>query len=102
MQTALAGIMALTFPGMKTVIGTRDVSGFAGVFHETNRYAVLTPIATIFVTALANWVYVGPETYRVMKERKHQGLFFMPLPVYVMIWAVQLTLSRNARWQKEL
>lgn len=29
-------------------------------------------IGTMFVTALVNWVYVGPETTRVMGLRKHQ------------------------------
>jgi len=40
--------MALTFPGARTAIGTRDVSGLSGVMHVTNRWAILIPIATVF------------------------------------------------------
>ena len=47
MQTILPAVLALTFPGARTAIGTRDVSGLSGVMHVTNRWAVLAPIATV-------------------------------------------------------
>jgi len=72
MQTILAAVLAATFPGTKTVLGTqRDGSGFAGVMQDTG---VMVTIGTMFVTSLVNWVYLGPETYRCMKARKHQGM----------------------------
>jgi hypothetical protein len=84
MQTALPVVLALTFPG--STLGTQIPStisttswgvshasgGLAGVLEPANRWAVLTPLATIFVTSLLNLFYVGPTTTKVMKERKHQ------------------------------
>ena len=71
MQTVLAAIIAATFPGTKTVLGTRDASGFAGVMADRG---IAVTIGTMFVTGLINWVYLGPETYKCMKARKHQGM----------------------------
>ena len=34
--------------------------------------SVFLPLATIFVTGLANLVFLGPATTKIMKERKHQ------------------------------
>lgn len=34
---------------------------------------VLVPILTIFATSLANLLFIGPATTRIMRERKHQG-----------------------------
>jgi hypothetical protein len=84
LQTALSAIIALTYPGMKTAIGTRDAAGWSGVFHETNRWGVLVPVATMFFSGLVNWVWLGPETYRVMKMRKHQGMFLVCVFVCVL------------------
>jgi Domain of unknown function (DUF4149) len=84
MQTALPILLALTFPGsahgtqISSTTSTtswgvsRTVGGLAGVFEPMNRWAVLTPLATIFVTSLVNLVYVGPTTIKVMRDRKHQ------------------------------
>lgn len=69
-QTALPALLALTYPG---ALGSP--SSLAGALSESNRYAVLVPIATVFVSGLVNLVWIGPETTRVMKERKHQGEF---------------------------
>jgi hypothetical protein len=63
--------MALTFPSEQTAIGTR-AGGYAGVFHESNRFHVLIPLATIFVTSLVNLAYFGPATTSCMRLRKHQ------------------------------
>jgi hypothetical protein len=70
-QTVLPMLMALTFPSEQTAIGMR-AGGFAGVFHESNRFNVLVPLATIFVTSLVNLAYFGPATTRCMRLRKHQ------------------------------
>ncbi len=71
MQSALPVLMALTYPAERTAIGTIP-SGMSGVFHEQNRLHVLTPLAIILVTALANKLYIQPETVKCMRERKHQ------------------------------
>ena len=71
-QTAAPVILALTFPGERTATGFRP-SGLSGVLDPQNRVHVLTPLITMFVTSLANFVAVGPATTRIMKERKHQG-----------------------------
>ena len=84
MQTALPVALALTFPGstipaqLSSTTSTTSwgvshtAGGFAGVFELSNRWTVLMPLATIFVTSLVNLIYVGPTTTKVMRERKHQ------------------------------
>lgn len=71
MQTALPLILALTFPGERTAIG-RVPSSIPGVLDPSLRTHVFTPLALMFVTGLANLVYIGPKTTSVMRERKHQ------------------------------
>jgi hypothetical protein len=68
-QTALPVVLALTYPG--TPLGA--ASGFGGALAEVNRWSVLAPLATIFVTSVANLLFFGPATTRVMRERKVQG-----------------------------
>ncbi len=72
MQTALPVVLALTFPGT-FVAGGRTDSGFGGTMQEKNRYSVLIPLGTMFLTGLVNLIYFGPATTSVMRERKHQG-----------------------------
>lgn len=72
MQTVLPVILALTFPGTSKAVGRTD-SGFGGVMQDRNRYNVLTPLGTMFLTGLVNLVYFGPATTTIMRERKHQG-----------------------------
>lgn len=73
MQTALPVVLALTYPAAKTSLGTlATASGLAGVLDESNRWTVLVPIATVFASALANLVAVGPATTRCMDKRKLQ------------------------------
>ncbi|KAF5873674.1 uncharacterized protein Bfra_005138 [Botrytis fragariae] len=69
-QTALPAVLAITYPGSRTHLGT--VSGISGTLAEVNRWSVMVPLATMFVTGLANLVVIGPATTRIMKERKHQ------------------------------
>ena len=71
MQIGLPVAMALTYPAERTATTTLP-SGFAGVFHPDNRIQVLTPLAIVFVTAVANKVYIQPATTKTMRERKHQ------------------------------
>jgi len=68
--------MALTYPGIKNLSplgGANESSSFSGVLEPRNRWTVLAPIAGIFVMNLANLVWAGPVTTKIMKERKHQG-----------------------------
>lgn len=75
-QTTLPVVVALTYPASKLGLGIS--SGFHGVFADVNRWSVLIPIATIFVTSLANMALVGPATTKIMRERKHQGTVLVP------------------------
>jgi hypothetical protein len=69
MQTALPVVLALTYPGS---LGSS--SGLSGVLEKSNTYSVLVPLATMFVTGLVNVAYIGPETTRIMRQRKVQGM----------------------------
>ncbi|KAB5558501.1 hypothetical protein GE09DRAFT_115683 [Coniochaeta sp. 2T2.1] len=71
MQTAIPVVMALTYPGSKALVGG-SASGLAGVLDAGNRWSVLAPLATIFLTGLANMAFVGPATTKTMKDRKMQ------------------------------
>ena len=42
------------------------------MLEPENRVHVFTPLAIMFVTALANVAYLGPATTKCMRERKHQ------------------------------
>lgn len=71
-QTAAPVILALTYPGDRL----RNVpSGPSGLIAAGDKWGTLIPVLTIFATSLSNLVMVGPWTTRVMKERKHQGVF---------------------------
>ncbi|KAI9732249.1 MAG: hypothetical protein M1818_007568 [Claussenomyces sp. TS43310] len=70
LQTALPIVLALTYPGIPTPLGT--ASGPAGVLADVNRWSVLAPILSAFATSLANLLVVGPATTRVMGERRQQ------------------------------
>lgn len=70
MQTALPILLALTLPAEPTVISTRPGS-LAGVLDPDNRLHVLTPLAIMLVTALANVAYLGPATTTCLRQRKH-------------------------------
>ena len=78
MQTVLPLIMALTYPGerMAQMAGeyVSKNTGISGVFAESNRWTVLAPLATIFVTSAINMLVLGPATTKAMKDRHHQGM----------------------------
>ena len=72
MQTAIPVVLALTYPGSRSVLGGSP-SGIAGVLDAPNRWTALAPLATIFLTGLANMAFVGPATTKTMRDRKTQG-----------------------------
>ncbi|KAL9600569.1 MAG: hypothetical protein Q9219_003115 [cf. Caloplaca sp. 3 TL-2023] len=71
LQSALPVLLALTYPAVKSITGTSP-SGINGFLAEQNRYSVLAPIATTFAISVANLVYLGPQTEKIMRLRKHQ------------------------------
>ncbi|KAJ9495408.1 hypothetical protein H2202_009195 [Exophiala xenobiotica] len=71
MQTALPVILALTLPAERTAI-SKIPSSISGVLDPINRFRVLAPLLTMFVTAAANLAYIGPATTKCMKDRKHR------------------------------
>lgn len=92
MQTALPAAMALTYPGTSLIEG-----GLKGIMAEQNRWSVLAPLGTMFVTGLLNLAFIGPATTQTMKERKHQGPSKSISTTYQ-----DLTHARNPRRQEEL
>jgi len=73
LTSALPVLLAFTYPGTRPVLSTSPISaGWSGVLAETNRRSALIPLVTMFATSLANMLFVGPETTRIMRERKHQ------------------------------
>jgi len=73
LQTALPVVMALTYPGTQSPLGSSP-SGPRGFFAKENRLSVLAPITTIFAMNLTNLLVLGPATTRIMRERKRQGM----------------------------
>ncbi|KAK6953032.1 hypothetical protein Daesc_005330 [Daldinia eschscholtzii] len=69
-QTAAPVLLALTYPGSRNPLGV--ASSFAGVFHPSNRWGVLVPLGTIFVTGLVNLAYLLPETNKITALRREQ------------------------------
>ncbi|KAK1501644.1 hypothetical protein CTAM01_05868 [Colletotrichum tamarilloi] len=70
-QTALPALMALTYPGSRSLLG-EQASSITGLLQESNRYTALLPIATMFLTGLVNLAVVLPKTVTVMKARYAQ------------------------------
>jgi hypothetical protein len=68
MQTTLPVVMALTYPATLVIKG-----GIKGVLDRANRWSVLVPLATTFVTGLVNWAYFLPATNAVTAKRRQQG-----------------------------
>jgi hypothetical protein len=68
LQTALPVLMTLTYP---SPLGFRALLPTSATQTSTDSLA-MTLIGTMFITAVANLVYVGPETTRIMGLRKHQ------------------------------
>ncbi|KAF2758087.1 hypothetical protein EJ05DRAFT_476349 [Pseudovirgaria hyperparasitica] len=62
MQTFLSAALALTYP----------FGGIKSVFSAEHKWTLGLPIATMVISSVANTLYLGPETTRVMILRKHQ------------------------------
>lgn len=75
LQTSLPVLLALTYPG-SNLLGSK--SSIPGVLEPRNR-GTLVAIGSVFVAGVVNMVYVGPETTRIMRARKVQGMFFSSL-----------------------
>ncbi|KAL1971064.1 hypothetical protein VTN77DRAFT_15 [Rasamsonia byssochlamydoides] len=71
LQSALPVVAALTYPGVRTVLG-RGSSSIAGVLLEENRLTVLLPLSVVFVSGLTNLLYVTPKVVEVIKQRWQQ------------------------------
>ncbi|KAI9747982.1 MAG: hypothetical protein M4579_007340, partial [Chaenotheca gracillima] len=68
-QTVLPVVIALTYPGNKAA---GIPSGVAGVLDRSNTFSTFVPLFTMLTTSLVNLAYFGPQTTKVMRERKHQ------------------------------
>ncbi|OCL05792.1 hypothetical protein AOQ84DRAFT_432903 [Glonium stellatum] len=64
LQSIAPVVLALTYPGGR--------GGFTAIYEGEGNKLVIGLFATMFVTAVANWVWLGPATTRCMQERKHQ------------------------------
>lgn len=69
MQTVLPVVLALTYPGPRNPLSVP--SGIQGAFAEVNRWSVLVPLGTMFLTGLANMFFIGYVFLRSLL-----GLFF--------------------------
>ena len=68
-------LVALTYPATKGLVGS--TSGIQGVLATDNRWKVLVPVATAFLSGLGNMAVIGPVTTSILVQRKHQGTLFM-------------------------
>ncbi|RYO82414.1 hypothetical protein DL764_009614 [Monosporascus ibericus] len=71
-QTVMPVVLAVTYPGNRTLLGAFADRGLAGALGAANRWTVLAPLATACVTGLVNWVYLLPETNKVVVRRSLQ------------------------------
>lgn len=70
LQTALPVLLALTYPGSRNPFGIPP--SLKGVLDSSNRWAVLAPLVTMFLTGLTNLVVLMPKTRECMKDRNMQ------------------------------
>jgi hypothetical protein len=76
LQSVLPATLALTWPGSSSAgsgMLATSPAGISGVLHASNRWTVLAPLATMFVTGLLNLVVLLPATTGYMAERRAQG-----------------------------
>jgi len=72
LQTAAPILLALTYPARKLLDAKLTSSGVMGVLERENRWTVLVPLTTAFVTGLVNLVYLLPETNKITAKRRAQ------------------------------
>jgi len=63
LQSVIPVVLALTYPPGR---------GGPAALYKGEDKLVAGLIATMFVTAVANWAWLGPATTHCMRERKHQ------------------------------
>lgn len=68
-QTILPVALAATLPGRGP---WGPAGGFKGLLDASNRWSTLLPLATVFVTGLANWVVLLPASAACIAERRKQ------------------------------
>lgn len=73
LQSALPVVVALTASRGGQALG------LSGLVAPENRFSTLLPLATVAVTGLVNQVVLRPLTIKIMRERKHQGMYTMSL-----------------------
>ncbi|KAL4960633.1 DUF4149 domain-containing protein [Aspergillus stella-maris] len=66
LQTTLPVVVALTASRSGSTLGV------SGLLEPENKFKVLLPLATAFVTGLINFGVLGKMTVDTMRERKHQ------------------------------
>lgn len=71
LQTALPVAVALTASAGGNVLG------LSGLMAPENRYNTTLPLAAVAIAGLVNNVVLRPLTVKIMRERKHQGTYFM-------------------------
>jgi hypothetical protein len=65
--------MLLTYPrGASSLLPSYFLSTSTSLTTSATDTTASWLIGTMFITALVNWVYVGPKTTEVMGLRKHQ------------------------------
>lgn len=72
LQTALPVVLAITYPGSKNAFGVP--SSISGFLDSSNRWSVLVPVTVMFITGLANLVWLLPATTNCLAERRLQGM----------------------------
>lgn len=68
LQTTLPVVLAATLPGRPF----GPAGGVQGLFDPANRWGTLLPLATIFITGLANWAVLLPASKACIAERRKQ------------------------------
>lgn len=68
LQTTLPIALAVTLPGR--FLG--PASGIHGLLDPANRWSTLVPLATAFLTGLANWAVLLPATSAYIVKRRKQ------------------------------
>ncbi|KAG6365232.1 hypothetical protein INS49_006841 [Diaporthe citri] len=68
LQTTLPVVLAATLPGRPF----GPAGGVQGLFDPANRWGTLLPLATVFITGLANWVVLLPASVACIAERRKQ------------------------------
>ncbi|MCJ1369410.1 hypothetical protein MMC20_000621 [Loxospora ochrophaea] len=69
LQTGLSVLLALTYPGL---IANLTNGTTTNLLSPSNRTHTLLPMGIIFASSLSNLLFAGPQTTKIMRERKVQ------------------------------